>query len=107
MKFTFDEVLERIGDDRPVSASDVQARALSRKVWLAEWHLPGCLSESRAVCLTKRQAVDCALSMAEGENGPPRGMRSALMRDGRFDSQSPIYGTCINTVSAHRLADLL
>ncbi len=106
-KFTFDEALERINDGRAVSSSDIQSRALSRFVWVAEWHLPGCLSESRGYTLTKRDAITQCLYMAEGENGPPRGMKTSLMRFGRFDSDSPIYGRCVNTVSRVCLSDIL
>ena len=106
-KFTFDEALERINDGRAVSSSDIQARALSRFVWVAEWHLPGCVSDGQGYALTKRYAVAQCLSMAEGEEGPPRGMKTALMRFGRFDSDSPIFGRCIDTVSRVCLSDIL
>ena len=45
-KLTFDEALERLNDERPVSSSEVYACALDRVIWIAEWHCPGCLSES-------------------------------------------------------------
>lgn len=106
-KFTFDEALERIDNGHAVSRSDIQTRALSRFVWVAEWHLPGCLSDCQGLALTKRDAIAECLCMAEGENGPPRGMKTALMRFGRFDSDSPLYGRCVNTVSRVRLSDLL
>lgn len=106
-KFTFDEALERIQNGYFVRASEVQARALSRFVWVAEWHLPGCLSDGQEYALTKRDAIAQCLSMAEGENGPPRGMRTALERFGRFDSDSPIFGRCVNTVSRVCLSDIL
>jgi hypothetical protein len=105
-KLTFDEALERIGE-RPVAYADVQAKALQRIVWVAEWHLPGCLSETFVVLTTKRDAIASALNMAESEDGPPRGMKTALQRYGRFDSQSPMFGTCINTVEKRTLGDLL
>ena len=107
MKLTFDEALERIGDERHVSANDVRADALRRSVWVAEWHIPGCLSESFSVVTSKRDAIACALSMAESEEGPPRGMKTALQRSGRFDSNSPLFGTCVNTIEKRTLADLL
>lgn len=88
-KLTFDEALQRINDQMPVHSADVQARALRRRVWVAEWHLPGCLSESFSVCLTKSDAIECALSMAEGEDGAPRGMRADLERYGRSDRTAP------------------
>jgi len=42
-KLTFDEALQAINDERFVCSADVQARALRRRIWVAEWHLPGCL----------------------------------------------------------------
>lgn len=88
-KLTFDEALEAIANERAITSSDVQARALRRMVWIAEWHLPGCLSESMDVCLTKRDAIETALSMAEGAEGPPRGMLADLRKYGRSDRVAP------------------
>lgn len=88
-KLTFDEALQDINDQRSVHADDVQARALRRRVWVAEWHLPGCLSGSFSVCLTKSDAIESALSMAAGTEGPPRGMRADLQRYGRSDRTAP------------------
>ena len=109
MKLDFDDALQRINDERSVSAAEVSARALARVVWVAEWHLPGCLSESRSYCTTKRDAIESALSMAEGENGPPRGMRAELERNGRSDKTAPDAWArgAITTVSRHTLASLL
>lgn len=84
-KLTFDEALERINDERSIDIDDVQSRALRRMVWIAEWHLPGCLSESFSVCLTKADAIECALNMADN----PRGMLADLKRYGRSDRTSP------------------
>lgn len=105
-KLTFDEALERINDQRTVNPDDVQARALERFVWVAEWHLPGCISESWSVCLTKEDAIETACGFAEGEKGIPRGMKSALRKHGRFDTQSPMFGHCINTIERRTLRDL-
>ena len=88
-KLSFIEALQAINDGQSVHSADVQARALRRMVWVAEWHLPGCLSESFSVCTTKRDAIDCALSMAEGAEGAPRGMRADLERFGRSDRTAP------------------
>lgn len=107
-KLDFDQALEKINDQHCVRASDVSARALSRVVWVAEWHVPGCMSESFSVCLTKKDAIECALSMAGDCDGlAPRGMKTALMRDGRFDSHAPMYGRVISTVKRRHLRDLL
>jgi len=88
-KLTFDEALQRINDGCSVHRNDVQARALRRRIWVAEWHLPGCLSESFSVCLTKSDAIKSALSMAEGAEGAPRGMRADLQRYGRSNRTAP------------------
>lgn len=108
-KLTFSEVLERIAEDRPVSSHNVRADALRRFVWVAEWHIPGCLSESRSVFLTKREAIEDALEMASGIDGAPRGMRADLMRYGRSDRVSPgaYVSMAVTTVSRCTLADLL
>jgi len=89
MKLSFYEALQAINDGQFLSYQDVQARALRRMVWVAEWHIPGCLSESFSVCTTKRDAIECALSMAKGELGAPRGMRADLERFGRSDRTAP------------------
>lgn len=108
-KLTFDEALQRINDQSPVHSADVQARALQRKVWIAEWHLPGCISESFSVCLTKSDAIECALSMAEGAEGAPRGMRADLIRYGRSDRTAPDAWArgAITTIERRTLADIL
>lgn len=106
-KLTFDEALQLIADERPVHQGDVLAAALNRKVWIAEWHIPGCISESRAVCPTKAGAIDLALFFAKDENGPPRGMKAALQRNGFFCGRSPIYGPVTTTVTQHFLYDIL
>ena len=108
-KLTFDEVLQRINDQCSVHFADVQARALRRHVWIAEWHLPGCLSESFSVCLTKSDAIESALSMAEGAEGAPRGMRADLMRYGRSNRTAPDAWArgAITTIERRTLADLI
>lgn len=106
-KFTFDEALEAIGDGRGISADEVQARALARKVWIAEWHIPGCLSESMNVTTDKRNAIAIALEMASGADGPPRGMATDLHKHGRSDRTAPdAWARCaITTVSRCTLRD--
>ena len=108
-KLTFDEALQRINDQCSVHSADVQARALRRRVWVAEWHLPGCLSESFSVCTTKSDAIECALSMAEGENGTPRGMRADLQRYGRSNRTALDAWArgAITTIERRTLADIL
>ena len=109
MKLTFDEALERVNDQRYVSSSDVQARALQRYVWLAEWHLPGCLSDGQSVCLSKHEAIESCLSMASGEAGPPRGMATDLRRFGSSNRTAPdayVKGA-ISTVQRCMLRELL
>lgn len=45
--------------------------------------------------------------MAAAGGEVPRGMKTGLRRDGQFETRSPLYGRCINTVQRYRLADLL
>lgn len=106
MKLTFDQALEAINDGRNIKIGSVQAQALRRKIWVASWGLPGCLAESVDVCITKTDAIDSACSMAEGEDGVPRGMKTALAKTGRFESKSPLYGICINTIEQQNLSDI-
>ena len=108
-KLTFDEALQRINDQCSVHFADVQARALRRRIWVAEWHLPGCLSESFSVCLTKSDAIESALSVAEGADGAPRGMRADLQRYGRSDRTAPDAWArgAITTIERRTLADIL
>ena len=107
LKLNFDDALESISDGRYVKYSDIQAAALNRVVWCADWHLPGCLSESQSYSTTKKDAVSAACSMAENEDGIPRGMKTSLLRYGRFDCHTELFGTVINTVYKMRLSDLL
>ena len=108
-KLTFDEALQAINDGRFVRSADVQARALQRRIWIAEWRLPGCLSESFSVCLTKSEAIESALSMAEGADGAPRGMRADLQRSGWSDRVAPDAWArgAITTIERRALADIL
>lgn len=106
-KITFDQALERLSDGRYVQHQEVSAKALKRVLWVSEWHLPGCISESVTYSTSKGDAIRASLSMAESEEGAPRGMKTALMRDGRFDSASPLFGRVINTIYRTTLGDLL
>lgn len=108
-KLTFDEALQRINDQCSVHYADVQARALRRHVWIAEWHMPGCFSESFSVYLTKSDAIESALSMAEGADGAPRGMRADLQRYGRSNRTAPDAWArgAITTIERRMLADIL
>ena len=85
MKLTFDEALQAINDQRNVDGNEVQARALQRKVWIAEWHIPGCLSESFDVCLTRASAIESALEFC----GHVRGAKADLQRHSRTDRVAP------------------
>jgi hypothetical protein len=108
-KLTFDDALQLINDERCVNASDVQDRALSRYIWISEWHFPGCISESRGYCLTKADAIENCLSMASGADGPPRGMATDLRTYGRSDRTAPDAWArgAITTIMRVRLHDIL
>lgn len=107
-KLDFSEALQALADEQHITADEVQARALQRVVWVYEWHLPGCISESWGVVTTKRDALESALSLAEGAEGPPRGMRADLVRHGRSDRVAPGAWArgAITTIERRRLADL-
>ena len=108
-KLTFDEALERINDERSIDWRNVQARALSRYLWMSEWHLPGCMSESRGYSLTKKDAIENCLSMASGADGPPRGMATDLRTYGRSDRTAPDAWArgAISTIERVQLRDIL
>ncbi len=107
-KLNFEEALDRIQDERYLEPKHVRADALSRKVWVAEWHIPGCMSESRSYCLTKADAINAVCRMAGDEMGDgPRGMKTALRKCGRFDCSTDLYGSVINTIERVTLADIL
>lgn len=104
-KLTFDEALERLNEERGLHASGVLASALKRKVWVAEWHLPGCLSESRSYCTTKADAVTSALAFAGDE--PPRGMATNLRQYGLHQHRTDMYGAVVTTVEQMLLAHII
>lgn len=104
-KLTFDEALEAINSERYITRDDVQARALARVVWVAEWHVPGCMSESRSYSTTKAGAPEDALDMC----CHVRGARSDLIRYGRTDRVSPdaYVSMAITTMERCTLRDLI
>ena len=108
-KLTFNDVCEMLLQGNYVDPDTVRADALRRKVWVAEWHIPGCLSESQTLCSTKRAAITAALDMASDENGPPWGMRADLERYGRSDKvcAGAYVNMAVTTVSRHQLRDIL
>ena len=103
-KLTFDEAIELINDQRSVSRDNVQSAALRRTIWIAEWHIPGCLSESQGYSLTKRDAIAEALEMC----GHVRGAAADLKRYGRTDrvADDAYVSMAVTTVSRATLADL-
>jgi len=104
-KLNFAEALDRINDGQYVCAADVQSRALARKLWIAEWHIPGCLSESQNYCLTKADAIESALSMCDNA----RGALSALRKHGRTDKVSPnaYVSMAVTTIEQSTLGGIL
>jgi len=108
MKLTFDEALQRLHDGRMVRRDDVYLKAQRRKLWVAEWHIPGCLSESQAYCLTKADAVQAGIDFASNDvDHFPRGLRQGLERDGSFQHHTELYGNVITTVYQVELSELL
>jgi len=112
MKFDFDTVLEKLADGHSIDRADVLAHALKRKVWIAEWHIPGCMSESRDICLTKKDAIESAVAFtgADGDDAIEhkiRGIRTALRRDGFFQHHTEMFGHVNTTIECCTLGDLL
>jgi hypothetical protein len=108
-KLNYDEAIERLNDERHVSADEVLAHAKERVVWVAEWHLPGCMSESWVCVRRKLDAIEAALGMAAGEAGPPRGMLDDLRHTGRSRKTAPdaMFKGAITTITRTTLGDLL
>ena len=104
-KLTYDQALEAIADGRHVTAADVRARDHLRKVWIAEWHIPGCMPEAIDYTDTKGNAVAIALEMC----GHVRGAASDLRKYGRTDRVSPdaYVSMAITTVECVPLINIL
>jgi len=104
-KLTFDEAIERLQRGHYVQAHEVQAHALQRKVWVAEWHIPGCLSESFSYTDSKHNAVAIALEYC----GHVRGARADLMRHGMTDRVPPdaYVSMAITTIEQTTLRSIL
>lgn len=104
-KLTFDEALQKINDGGHIRADDVQARALARKIWVAEWHIPGCLSESCGYSTCKRDALAEALEMCDHA----RGAATDLRKYGRTDKVSPdaYVSMAITTIEQTTLGGIL
>lgn len=83
-KLTYEETLQHINEECPVDPTDVQSAALRRRVWIAQSNYPGCLPEYMAITTTRRDAIGSLLAIAEGGDGPPRGMKASLQRNGDF-----------------------
>lgn len=97
---TFDEVMERLAEDRRIDQSQVPARVQRRKVWLAQNGMPGCMPNSSNVCKTKADAVAVCWQIAYPD--APRGFKTALERTGAADCEGERY-----TVERMTLADFL
>lgn len=104
-KLTFDEALERLNDERPVKASEVEASALKRIVWVSANGSPGCLSDHWSISTSKADAVESCLSIADNGEGPPRGLKSILAMAG--DHTLCTIDGYTYTVDKRCLADLV
>lgn len=91
-KLNFDEVLEKLANDRSVRDDEVLERAKSRRVVVASNGLPGCLSDSFAIYTTKADAIDHFVHMFNCSDEPmPAGMKTGLKKFGRFVKDGYIY----------------
>lgn len=109
---TFDEAIQALADERRIDRADVLAAALQRKIWVCEWHIPGCLSESHAVCLTKAGAIEQAVSFTGADGSGPiehktRGIVTALRTHGQFEHHTELFGNVITTIERMTLGELL
>lgn len=107
-KLDFDEAIQLLADGALLARSNLRSDAQRRFVWVAEWHLPGCLSEAQSICTTKVEAIQVACGYAADDCGtPPRGMIAALRKSERFDHVTPMFGRVVTAIGRHRLGDLL
>jgi hypothetical protein len=87
MKYrTLSAVLERLADGFPVNRTDVTDRVLRCRIVVAGAGSPGCLYDSGPdYFASRRDAIAHLLFIADdGENDAPRGMATALRRDGSY-----------------------
>lgn len=101
-KLNFDETLQHINEECPVDVDEVLASAKRRTIWLACSNFPGCLPEYRAVCATKKDAIESLLQVAEDCDGPPRGMKASLRSREAFHHNGLNY-----SIEKMRLGDIL
>lgn len=77
-KLTFNEVMERMNDERVVKRDDIQASALIRRVYTVLYSAPGCLPDNHAVFTARRDAL-CYARELYAEDAP-RGFMAQLRR---------------------------
>lgn len=99
-KLTFDEVMQRLAYGRSVNRSEVKARALARRIWVAGAGSPGCLYDSGPYySTTKRGAIEYLVSIADdGEGGIPRGLVTALRAGYSFSHNGWVYEVSRSTL---------
>jgi hypothetical protein len=88
-KMTYDETLQALNDERCIESTNVQTRALRRKVWVSMNGMGGYMPNSRGVSRTKAQAEESCIDIA-GDDAP-RGFAAELRRTGSADSQGETY----------------
>jgi hypothetical protein len=103
----YEQALDLINQGAQVARADVQGRDLDRVIWVAEWHEPGCWSESVGYGASKADAISTALSFF-GED-IPRGALSDLRHHGRTHRVIPgaYVSRAITTVSRTTLREVL
>lgn len=77
---SLEDVVDLLNDGKRVKAEDISPSLYGKKVVAYSVHFPGCLSESFGICLTKKQAIESLLMIAENDEGFPRGMKTELQR---------------------------
>lgn len=103
-KLNFDDALQAVNEQQCINSADVQARALQRFVWVAEWHIPGCLPESFGVHTRKADALADALGMC----GNARGAATELRKYGRTERVAPdaYVSMAVTTIERRQLFTL-
>jgi hypothetical protein len=88
-KMTYDDAIQALNEERCIDSTDVQARALRRRVWVSMNGMGGYMPNSRGVSRTKAQAEESCIDIA-GDDAP-RGFISELRRTGSADSMGETY----------------
>ena len=100
-KLMFGEVLLALNQRRVIKEENVHYKTLERFVWVVSYGL----GEMKIYHKSREAAVEYAICMTGDEM--PKGIKTALMRDGIFQYNSNSCGIINITITKRRLCGLL